>query len=120
MGSPRPVPPPMRRNPGQSADASGRSSTERTRQSVPTPPFRKLRVFAMDPGLTAQFETAVMNQMTLRLPWEDLEPGPIGEYVAVVDVDKDGKQLYDPVDLDHPDLLARDGLTPSDGDPHFH
>ncbi len=82
--------------------------------------FRKLRVFAMDPGLTARFETAVMNEMTLRLPWEDLEPGPAGEYVAVVDEDQNGKQFYDPVDLNRPDLLAQDGLTPSDGDPHFH
>ena len=84
------------------------------------PVFRKLRVFAMDPGLTARFETAVMNEMTLRLPWEDLEPGPAGEYVVVVDEDQNGKQLYDPVDLNRPDLLAQDGLTPSDGDPHFH
>ncbi len=74
----------------------------------------------MDPGLTARFETAVMNEMTLRVPWEDLEPGPAGEYVAVVDEDQNGKQLYDPVDLNRPDLLAQDGLTPSDGDPHFH
>jgi len=82
--------------------------------------FRKLRVFAMDPGLTARFETAVMNEMTLSLPWEDLEPGPVGEYVAVVDVDEHGKLLFDPVDLNRSDLLARDGLTPSDGDPQFH
>src|SRR2546423_13863713 len=87
------------------------------RQLVPVPVFRKLRVFAMDPGLTARFETAVMNEMTLRLPWEELEPGPVGEYVAVSDKDEHGKTLYDPVDLNRPDLLARDGLTPSDGDP---
>ena len=96
------------------------SPAEPGRQRVPAPVFRKLRVFAMDPGLTTRFETAVMNEMTLRLPWEDLEPGPAGEYVAVVDEDENGKQLYDPVDLNWPDLLAQDGLTPSDGDPHFH
>jgi hypothetical protein len=90
------------------------------RQFVPVPVFRKLRVFAMDPGLTARFETAVINEMTLRLPWEELAPGPVGEYIQVVDEDQHGKQLYDPVNLDVPDLLAQDGLTPSDGDPHFH
>jgi hypothetical protein len=90
------------------------------RQLVSTPVFRPVRVFAVDPGLTARFETAVMNEMTLRLPWEDLEPGPTGEYVRVVDEDDQGNLLYDPVDLDRPDLLARGGLTPSDGDPYFH
>ncbi len=89
-------------------------------QLLPSPVFRKLRVFAVDPGLTARFETAVMNETTLYLPWEQLEPGPIGEYVAIVDEDDKGNLLYDPVDLNRPDLLAQDGLTPSDGGPHFH
>ena len=46
------------------------------RQSIPRPVFRNLRVFAVDPGLTARFETAVMNETTLRIPWEELDPGP--------------------------------------------
>jgi hypothetical protein len=81
--------------------------------------FENLRVFAVDPGLTARFETAISNEMTLLIPWEDLRPGPIGEYVAIIDTDEHGKQLHDPVDLDRPELLAQDGLTPCDGDPHF-
>ncbi len=93
---------------------------EHRRQLVPVPAFRKLRVFAIDPGLNARFETAVMNEMTLRIPWEKLEPGPLGEYVRVVDIDAYAIPLYDPVNLDSPDLLAQDGLSPSDGDPHFH
>src|SRR3982751_3061511 len=87
---------------------------------LPKPVYRKLRVFAVDPGLTARFETAVVNEMTLHLPWEELQPGPVGEYVAVVDKDEHGELLYEPIDLDRPDLLAQDGLAPSDGDPHFH
>ena len=61
-----------------------------------------------------------MNEMTLSLPWEELEPGPVGEYVEVVDEDEHGKRLYEPVDLNRAELLAQDGLTPSDGDPQFH
>ena len=57
------------------------------RQLIPRPVFRKLRVFAVDPGMTARFETAVMNEMLLSIPWEDLKPGPVGEYIAVVDCD---------------------------------
>jgi len=89
------------------------------RQSIPRPVFRNLRVFAVDPGMTARFETAVMNETTLRIPWEELEPGPSGEYVDVVDQDEQGKTLYPPVDLDLPGVLAQDGLPPSDGSPQF-
>jgi hypothetical protein len=89
------------------------------RQSIPRPVFRSLRVFAVDPGMTARFETAVMNETTLRIPWEELEPGPTGEYIAVVDEDGRGTALHSPVDLDLPEVLAEDGLPPSDGLPQF-
>jgi hypothetical protein len=83
------------------------------------PVFRTLRVFAVDPGMTARFETAVMNEMTVRIPWEDVDHGPAGEYVAVVDEDEAGERLFDPVDLNAPELLAQGGLPPSDGSPQF-
>jgi hypothetical protein len=70
--------------------------------------------------MMARFETAVLNEMTLAVPWENLDPGPSGEYVAVVDQDQHGKQLYEAVDLQKRELLAEDGLTPSDGNPQFH
>ena len=101
----------------------GRPRVERPvsddRQSIPRPVFRNLRVFAVDPGLTARFETAVMNETTLRIPWEELDPGPSGEYVVVVDKDESGTTLNPPVDLDRPEVLAQDGLPPSDGSPQF-
>jgi hypothetical protein len=90
------------------------------RWRVPLPVYRRLRVFASDPGTTARFETAVMNEMTLLVPWENLQPGPTGEYVAVVDKDSDGHEVHPPVNLDDPQILAADGLAPSDGNPHFH
>jgi hypothetical protein len=46
------------------------------RQALLRPIVRKLRVFAVDPGLTARFETAISNEMTLLVPWGDLRPGP--------------------------------------------
>jgi len=84
------------------------------RQSIPKPVFRPLRVFAVDPGTTAHFESAVINETTLRIPWEDVELGPVGEYVAVVDLPE-----HAPLDLNDPTVLAQDGLPPSDGDPQF-
>ena len=101
--------------------ASGPRNAEAAvgRQLVATPVYRTLRVFAVDPGLTARFETAVMNEMTIRIPWEPLEPGPVGDCVEVVDVDEEGKQVHAPVDLDSVDVLAHHGLAPSDGNPQF-
>jgi hypothetical protein len=89
------------------------------RQSIPRPVFRNLRVFAVDPGMTARFETAVMNETTLRIPWEELEAGPSGEYILVVDENESGTTLHPPVDLDAPEVLAQDGLPPSDGSRQF-
>lgn len=87
---------------------------------VSRPVFRRLRVLAMDPGSPVRFETAVLNEMTLPIPWEHLAPGPAGEYVAVVDQDEAGAWQHEPVDLDRPLLLAQDGLAPSSGNPQFH
>lgn len=50
----------------------------------------------------------------------DLEPGPIGEYIEVIDIDPSSDCMYAPVDLNDPLLLASDGLTPSIGNPQFH
>src|SRR5512139_1570112 len=92
---------------------------EGLRLNLQPPVFRRLRVFAIDPGMTARFETAVLNEMTLSIPWEPLAPGPVGEYIAVVDENEAGERLHDPVDLDRPEILAQDGLAPSDGNPQF-
>ncbi|HEU0052072.1 MAG TPA: hypothetical protein VFQ39_02800, partial [Longimicrobium sp.] len=85
------------------------------------PPFRKLRGYAFDPSLSTQLDTAVVNEIVFRVKWEaDLRPGPLGEYVEVVDYDPASGCWYAPVDLNRPELLAQDGLTPSEGNPRFH
>ena len=53
--------------------------------------------------------------------WErDLTPGPIGEYLEVVDVDPASNACYAPIDLNDPRLLAESGLAPSESNPQFH
>jgi hypothetical protein len=84
------------------------------------PPFRRLRGYALDPSRSTQMETALINEVVFRVPWERLEPGPIGEYVEVVDYDPGSGCFYPPIDLDDPLLLAQDGLPPSEGNPQFH
>ena len=88
---------------------------------VPRPPFRRLRAFAFDPILSRRIATADINQVTLKIPWDDtLTKGPVDDYLEVVDVDPASDARYAPVDLNHPDLLAQDGLPPSEGNPRFH
>ncbi|HEY5867236.1 MAG TPA: hypothetical protein VI542_17075 [Candidatus Tectomicrobia bacterium] len=84
------------------------------------PPFRRLHVYSFDPSLDTQMDTAVMNRATLPVPWEHLDPGPVGEYLEVIDYDPASQCFYAPIDLSHPYLLASDGLEPSEGSPQFH
>src|SRR4051794_37541040 len=89
----------------------------------PAPVFRRLRGYAFDPSLSTQMDTAFVNEVVFRVPWEDQEalfPGPVGEYVEVVDVDAASGCFYEPIDLNSPHVLAQDGIPPSEGDPKFH
>ena len=98
----------------------------------PPPPLRRLRVYALDPSIAKRLDFADLNETTLHLPWDDvagrdtprgaepLRPGPIGEYLEVIDVDPASNKVYDPVDLNDRMLLAQDGWPPSEGNPQFH
>jgi hypothetical protein len=87
----------------------------------PRPASRPLRVYAYDPSLGAKLDTLGINEATLEIRWEDdLGRGPIGEYVEVIDVDPASQCCYAPVDLNHPHILTRSGLTPSEANPQFH
>jgi hypothetical protein len=80
-----------------------------------------LRVYAYDPSLGARLDTVRINEATLEVRWEkDLRPGPVGEYIEVVDVDPASQCCYAPVDLNHPHILTRSGLPPSEANPQFH
>ena len=89
--------------------------------SLPTPAKRRLRVFAFDPLLGTMLETMNLNETTLEMCWEkDLSPGPVGEYLEVVDIDPASGVCYAPVDLNHPLPLSQSGLSPSEANPRFH
>jgi hypothetical protein len=93
-----------------------------------TPVYRRLRGYAFDPSLSTQLDTAVINEIVYKLKWEygpddgggGLTPGPVGEYLEVIDFDPASGCFYEPVDLNNPHLLAQDGLPPSEGSPQFH
>lgn len=100
---------------------------------IPKPQYRRLRGYAFDPSLSTNFATAGMNERTYRVRWEEgapagassvegkgLWPGPVGEYIEVVDVDPASGCFYEPVDLNERHILAEDGLPASPGNPMFH
>jgi hypothetical protein len=85
------------------------------------PPCRPLRIFAFDPSAGTNLETFHLNETTTEVAWEaQLLPGPVGDYLEVVDIDPPNNAAYLPVDLNRPELLAQCGLQPSVGNPQFH
>ena len=95
------------------------------------PAFRQLRGYAFDPSLSLDLETYDVNNIIYKIRWEascedssaqcaTLGPGPVGEYVEVIDYDPTIGKFYRPLDLDEPYLLASDGLAPSESNPQFH
>jgi hypothetical protein len=100
---------------------------------IKTPPFRQLRGYAFDPSLSNKIDTALINNIIYNVPWEDepdpvkkadpdhgLRPGPVGEYVEVIDFDPTVNKFYAPVNLNEKYLLAQNGLDPSESNPQFH
>ena len=87
----------------------------------PQPSVRRLRVFAYDPSLQTDVRHFGINEAIIGVAWEqDLKPGPIGEYLEVIDVDPASGYCYAPVDLNHPHILVESGLQPSEANPQFH
>ena len=88
----------------------------------PPPTYRRLRAFAIDPSLNLNMDDWLVNQVVIRVPWEDegFRPGPCGEYLDVIDIDPASDLYYPPVDLNDLHLVSQDGLLPDEGNPQFH
>ena len=41
-------------------------------------------MFAVDPGMDSELGARVANETVFEVPWEDLSPGPRGEYLEIV------------------------------------
>ncbi|MBK6936716.1 MAG: hypothetical protein IPH18_07390 [Chitinophagaceae bacterium] len=65
---------------------------------IKQPSFRKLRGYAFDPSLSLKMDTATINDIVYKIPWEELLEGPIGEYIEVIDYDPTVGKFYQPVD----------------------
>ena len=84
------------------------------------PVYRYLRSYSLDPGFSTRLDTAGINEVIYRIPYEKVEPGPIGEYIAVIDVDPPSDCWYDPIDLSDEAVASQQGVAPSEGNPQFH
>ena len=51
------------------------------------PRYRCLRGYTIDPGFSTRLDTMNINESVYKIKWEDLQPGPIGEYIEVIDFD---------------------------------
>ena len=98
-----------------------REPEQRISSAKAPPSYRRLRGYAFDPSLSLRLDTASINQTIFKTPWErQLAPGPVGEYVEVLDYDPSSGCWYEPVDLNDLEIVAQDGLAPSEGNPQFH
>lgn len=96
-------------------------SRPRSTEPSSAPPYRRrLRGYSFDPSVSVDPFTRGINHTTYAVRWEPLAPGPVGEYLEVVDHDPLSGLFYEPVDLEQATLLATDGLAPSGTDPQFH
>ncbi len=84
------------------------------------PVYRYLRGYSLDPGFSTRLDTAGINEVLYQVPFEEVQPGPCGEYLEVVDFDPPSGCWYEPVDLSHEAVASQQGLTPSEGNPQFH
>ena len=92
-----------------------------TDNGVPAPICRRLRGYSFDPSLSVQLDTALVNEAVFKIRWEEqLQTGPVGEYLEVIDFDPASNCFYEPVDLNNSYILAQDGLMPSESNPQFH
>ncbi|HEX8473250.1 MAG TPA: hypothetical protein VF666_04400 [Pyrinomonadaceae bacterium] len=85
---------------------------------IDLPPTRRpLKIFAFDPMLGR----AANQRITIEIANEpDLQIGPRGSRVEVIDYDGANKCYYTPVDLNAPGVLMRGGLDPNESVPCFH
>jgi hypothetical protein len=86
------------------------------------PLVRPLKAYAFDPSAGR----LLGNEMSVPVRYQELEPGPVvkdghaRDTIAVIDYDGAARKWYRPVDLDHPRILIRGGIDPSESDPYFH
>lgn len=97
-------------------DALRRAAVAPYQRTKRDPLYRPLRIYTIDPS-AERLEGAIG---TINVPWEPLQPGPVGRLFEVDPRDGDLDTAYRSADLDDPHVLIADGYAPSPSDPRFH
>jgi len=79
------------------------------------PRYRKLKVYSISPAVS-RMESGIGTAV---IPFEPLDPGPVGSVIEVINTDENGES-WSKVDLDKQSILMGDGLDPSLANPKFH
>ncbi|MGE0680430.1 MAG: peptidase M4 [Candidatus Binatia bacterium] len=80
------------------------------------PLLRPLKIFTLDPAIS-QLDGAVA---VVNVPYEPLDPGPVGRVFEVDNSDGQHHISYRRVHLDDPNVSLAHGREPSPSDPQFH
>jgi hypothetical protein len=79
----------------------------------PAAPRRPLKIYAFDPMIGRRQG----GRIVIDIPNEtDLEAGPKGKRIRVIDYDGANDVFYSPVNLDDPAILMQNGLEPTESD----
>lgn len=84
---------------------------------------RRLKAFAFDPTTAKAYANRRLSDVVISLPWDmdpEVTPGPIGEYLEIIDHDPAASAFYEPVDFAAPNFPTDGGLEPAEEDPRFH
>ena len=84
------------------------------------PTYRYLKGYTLDPSFSTLLATYTINETLYKIRWENVERGPLGDYLEIIDVDPPNSCFYEPVDLNDMEVISQNGLRPSEGNPQFH
>lgn len=80
------------------------------------PTMRRLRIYAVDPAALVRDG----KYATIEIPFEPLEPGPVGRLFAIETDDPDQGDRKPVANLDDRRVLLANGIPPSDSNREFH
>jgi hypothetical protein len=80
------------------------------------PTTRRLRIFAVDPSASSRDGKIT----TTSVPYEPLQPGPLGKLFEIENEDQNSGMSYPPPDLEERGVLTSSGYAPSDSNYRFH
>ncbi len=89
--------------------------TQLHERSPEEPLYRRLNVFSINPGISRSDS----GQAVCKVPYEPLQPGPIGSVMEVCNRGMDDL-TWSVADLENPHVVMEDGYKPSLSDPRFH